>query len=245
MEAEFLDLLASLRSDQRRLSEAMELLGRAIRIYEDLGESHLAGRSMLNQSLVLLYMGRPQEALTVLEQAATRVHAGDDLHLKIAVHHNQALALCELEDFRGAQRIVHEHHDLYEAPGEENLLLRRRWLEGKILAGLKNASEAMEILASVRRQFLRRADGYDAAMVSLDLALLHLKAGQYQEVKRLAEEMTSVFRSQEVHREAMAALMLFQEAVRREEATLDLVRRLALYLGRVRGRPGVPFTPEA
>jgi len=57
------------------------------------------------------------------------------------------------------------------------------------------------------------------------------------EVQRLAEEMVAAFESQEVHREALAALRLFQEAARREEITESVVRDLFTYLASARSDP--------
>lgn len=52
---------------------------------------------------------------------------------------------------------------------------------------------------------------------------------------RLADEMVTVFRHQDVSREALAALLLFQEAARCETATADLAREVFASLSRVRG----------
>ena len=48
---------------------------------------------------------------------------------------------------------------------------------------------------------------YDAAIVSMDLALLYLRQRRTAELKTLAKEMLPIFRSQDVHREAVAALV--------------------------------------
>jgi len=66
--------------------------------------------------------------------------------------------------------------------------------------------------------------GYDAAMTSLDLALLYLMEGRTGEVRRVAAEMHTLFDAQEIHREAAAALLLFQEAAERESLTAYLKR---------------------
>jgi len=51
-------------------------------------------------------------------------------------------------------------------------------------------------------------------------------------VRHLADEMVNVFRTHNVSREALAALLLFQEAARRETATADLARDIAASLTR-------------
>jgi hypothetical protein len=57
--------------------------------------------------------------------------------------------------------------------------------------------------------------------------------------------MLPIFRSLEVHREAMAALIVFQQAAEEERATLGLVEEIAAYLRRAARDPGLPFEPRA
>jgi hypothetical protein len=50
-----------------------------------------------------------------------------------------------------------------------------------------------------------------------------VKQGSVRELKTLAEEMYAVFESQDIHREALAALLLFQQAAREERLTVERV----------------------
>jgi hypothetical protein len=63
-------------------------------------------------------------------------------------------------------------------------------------------------------------------------------------VKRLAEEMIPIFQAADVHREALAALLLFQEAARHETLTLKLAREVARYLKAARVDPSLRFSTE-
>ena len=76
----------------------------------------------------------------------------------------------------------------------------------------------------------------------MELALLHLRAGDLSAVKALAEEIVPLFQAQDVHREATAALLLFQKAVQQEELTVELAEDLASYLKRARENPELRFT---
>jgi hypothetical protein len=117
--------------------------------------------------------------------------------------------------------------DLYRQIQEPWLQLRLSWLRGKIAAGLGEVTEAERFFRETRDGFVRQGNGYDAAMASLDLALLYLKEGRTAEVLPIAEEMVALFEAQDVHREALAAVLLFQEAAQREEVTAGMVRELA------------------
>jgi hypothetical protein len=82
---------------------------------------------------------------------------------------------------------------------------------------------------------------YDAALALLEEAVLLLDQGRTTEVKELALELQEVFAARGIHREALAALKLFQEAASRERATADLGRRLLRYLFKARYDDGLRF----
>jgi hypothetical protein len=74
--------------------------------------------------------------------------------------------------------------------------------------------------------------GYDAALVSLDLAILYAREHRTAELKRLAAEMAPIFESRDVHREAMAAFLMFRNACEEERMTVELATQLAVQLRR-------------
>jgi hypothetical protein len=53
--------------------------------------------------------------------------------------------------------------------------------------------------------------------------------------------MYPIFRSQDVHRQAIAALVLFEQAVTQEAATVALARDVGRYLARARNNPYLRF----
>jgi tetratricopeptide (TPR) repeat protein len=126
--------------------------------------------------------------------------------------------------------------------GNELDLIRVLWLEGRVLTGLERREEALRALEQVRRYFTANRIAYDAALASLEVAIFYLEQEQTSEVKRLAEEMLWIFKDQGVHQEALAALRLFYEAVKKEEATPELARRVADYLVKARYHPELRFT---
>jgi phenylpyruvate tautomerase PptA (4-oxalocrotonate tautomerase family) len=82
---------------------------------------------------------------------------------------------------------------------------------------------------------------YDVALALLEEAVLLLEEGRAAEVKALAEELTEIFAENGVHREALAAVRLFQEAAATEEASAELARRVLRYLFRARHDPELRF----
>ncbi|HEX4963297.1 MAG TPA: hypothetical protein VF173_20875 [Thermoanaerobaculia bacterium] len=61
------------------------------------------------------------------------------------------------------------------------------------------------------------------------------------ELRQLADEMHQIFAAGDVHREGVAALLLFEDAVREEKLTAKVVEDVAGYLKRARDNPGLRF----
>jgi hypothetical protein len=76
--------------------------------------------------------------------------------------------------------------------------------------------------------------GLDAALVSLDLAMIFLERGATGELKRLAAEMIPVFQSRDDHQKALAAFLLFQKAAEAEQVTLGLIQEMVTSLEQTR-----------
>lgn len=137
--------------------------------------------------------------------------------------------------------MLEEDADLAQRFPEPWLQLRITGLRGKIAAAQGDFSTAEAAFLAMREGFLQEESGYDAAIVSMDLALLYLRQGRTAELKALAKEMLPIFRSQDIHREAVAALVLFQEALLEEQVTAAFVRELAAYLDAARYDPSRRF----
>jgi transcriptional regulator with XRE-family HTH domain/tetratricopeptide (TPR) repeat protein len=217
-----LDLEASLRREQRRWDEALRLHDRA-RATAPPEEQSLI---LLNKSMTMEQSGAHELAIEILIQAAYGVDAHKNPRLAFAVHANLALNLSRLGRFTDAESFLPEARRLASELGTGLDLTRLRWVEGLTAAGLGRRGEAIEVLSQVREEFLSQAIAYDAALVSLELAVLYLEDGRVEAVKALARQTVPLFQAQGVHREAMAAIRLFQDAVEKEEATAEMARRL-------------------
>lgn len=235
--ARFLDLGASLRRDQRRLDEALALLDEALDLSEPEGLSDL----LLNKSHVQHARGEYREALETLSQAAARIDPEREPRSWFAVQFNRAANLHGLGQHIEAQGLLPTIWDLVESFEGDLHLLRLRWLAAKITAGTGYAEAATRSLLEVQKEFEDLEIPFDTALVSLDLAEIYVQQGRWRETRFIAEEMIRLFQNLGVHREAMAALLLFREAVEREEATVGLIRRLAQYLREAEHDPSHHF----
>jgi tetratricopeptide (TPR) repeat protein len=240
-EARLLDFKASLLSDRGRFEEAAELIDAVIEIYAEIRDSHRQGRARISKGVFLGYAGRPAEAAAWISDGLARIDRDREPRLELMAHHNLAWFLNDcgrsteardlLESFRGAYR---EFPDVWTE-------LRLIWLESRIAFGLGRLVEAEAGLRDARERFLIHGIGYEASMVTLDLAGLYLQQGRTAEVKKLAREMLPLFLSQDIHRQAVAALTAFQQAVEMDRCTPRLAREVAAYLMRAQRNPGLRF----
>jgi hypothetical protein len=239
--AEIDDLEGVLRKDQRRFQEAEELLSRAASRFALAGEKSEAARPLLALGLMYYDRQEPGKAIETTEAALALLSLESEPYLYFGGRHNLTLFLVEEGRFDAAADLLQADAELYERFADPWTVLRQVWLRGKIAFATGRRAEAEQAFLEVRRGFILQGNGYDAAMVSLDLALLYLKAGRTAEVKPIAAEMHTLFGAQEIHREAAAALLLFQEAAEREALTAEWVEDLTAYLKRARENPELRF----
>ena len=231
----------TLRKDQRRFAEAEALLLRSIMLYRLAGDQKAAVFPLV--TLGVLYFDRQdyRQALDTYQGALVHLQPETDPRFYCTVHHNLTLTLCELGDHHAASASLETGRALYQACPDAHTQARLAWVEGKIALGFGHLATAEEAFLAVRGGFIEQGNGYDTAMVSLDLALVYAKQGRMADLKRLAEEMHSIFESNEIHREALAALLLFQQAAREERLTTHRVEAFIHYFKKARTNPSLRF----
>lgn len=238
-------LLGSLRIDQGRYLEARNVLEEALKTYRVHEFRQDECKVLLKLADVAGYSGNAERAVEILEEAVPLADEIGKGRLRLQAHHNLMFwmvdagqALEALARYEKARLLYEEHCT------EPSLALRRRWLEGRIYAALGDLDLARTAFEEVRATAAGRGLSYELAMVSLELAIVHLDRGETDRVQDLAEEMTPIFRSHELHRHALGAVYLFCYAAREETATTELVREIVRYLERSRNNPYERFRPS-
>ncbi len=229
-QAEILDLKSSLRRAQRRLDEALDLIDRALSLYHEAGEEHGIAKSLLQRAKILEESGDLAGAIDLLRRTAEEIDPVREPQLSTYSRFNLLIALLLAEHYEEAEHLLPATEALLREMGQPLDLVRLRWAEGNIHLGRGRLGPAEAAFREVQRELLDRQMGYDAALVSLDLARLFVQEGCTEDLKRLAAEMMPVFQSRDVHREAILALMMFQRACEEERLTLDLVRQISGFL---------------
>jgi tetratricopeptide (TPR) repeat protein len=225
--AVWMDLKASLLRAQRRFDDSKRLLKRALVLFLAVGDRHRAGRVLINMDNVLHREGRPEDGIPFLYKALELIDPEQEPHVLFMATHNLIDDLAEAGRYMEAQRLLIHSRPLYQRFDQPFVRYRCRWTEAKIARGFGQMKKAEAFLETARAGFLEYEATFEGALVSLELAGLYAEQGKTAEMKRLAEEMVSIFSSRQIHREALAALALWKQAVDAEEACAELAALVA------------------
>lgn len=210
---------AALRRDQRRFGEAWELLEQANDCYKQCDRQDLVGTVLIAKATVRYEEGDALGAIPFLQEALVRMDESTDGFLKLALYHNLVTAYAETGQYSQALELLPQTRHLASIWGKGYYEIRLRWVEGIILRGRGQFEQAETALVEAREQFTRFGDLIGAALVCLDLAALYYRQNRLADVERLAGSMVPTFGALQQHREAFAALTLFQRAVEERNLT--------------------------
>ncbi len=214
------DMKASLRRHQGRFAEALALHEEAL----GLAPPEVVGRILLKKAFTLEQQGETYKALAELQAAEAHLETAHEPRLRRVLEFNRIVLLCHLERFPEAAKRLAAIKSMVEAAGQSLDQIRVLWLESKVFAGCGRRSEAADLLDRVRREFLSREIAFDAALATLELAVLYLEEGRTTEVRRIASELAPIFAAQRVARETFACVELFIKAVQHDTLTTELAR---------------------
>lgn len=237
IEAEVLDLESSLRRAQRRLDEALKLVDEAFLLYRQSSDLHGTGKTLLQKAKILEEKGDLAGAIEILREAPREIDPTLS-RLYAYARYNLLGCLTLAGRHQEAQQLLPEVRALFEKTAQPLDLVRLCWGERLIALGLGRLGPAEAAFREVQQEFLTREMGYDAALVSLDLARLYAQEGCKDELKRLAAELMPIFEARDVHREAIVSLLLFQRACEEERVTVELIQQIADHLRRERRGSG-------
>jgi len=242
--AEILVNEAVLYAKQGRYERAFALLDHVMRIARRFEDTHLQGKALITKGVYSSYVDEEEKAIQHLYAGIDLIDPQREPRLLLVAWHNVFFCLSYVGRNREALEKLPYVRSLHEKFGNRMDLLRLHWVEARIKADLGELEKAEAMFRKVRGQFIEAGIGYEAAMISLDLASLYLQQGKSDEVADLAQEMLPIFKSRDVHREAIAALIVFQRAVERETINLKLVGELESYLRHARNDPTLRFRPS-
>jgi tetratricopeptide (TPR) repeat protein len=245
-EAEIWSFEASLRRALRQFELAEKLLRRAEGLYRSAGDERGLARACINLGNTVDYGGEPDRALTFYQEALLHIEEAVDPRLYWTTRKNLADSLINAGRLTEATQHLAALRPYFGEHGTPGDKLRLAWVEGKLARAEKRWEDAERKLQEAAIGFLtgKRRQPFDAALVQLDLAELHLARGRPREVRRLAEAMAPVFAEKRVHREAFLALRLFRDAAAAERLTAAGIAEVRRFLAQARLDPAFAFEPR-
>lgn len=228
--AEVSGLKASLRRDQRRYDDARAAIDKAVRLYGESEEWHSQGHHLLTSASIRCEAGDYMAALAELRRAEPLLDLKADPRLQWVAASLHLHLLCETGRYAEARDYAPLVLTLATRHGGVADLLRVQWCEGKVAAALGPTDDAEKVFREVRAGFVGLEIAYDAALVSLDLAVLLAAQGRTAELQELAREMLEIFSSRGVGTEAAAAALLFCRAVQQEAVTVEALNEVQRWL---------------
>ena len=225
-EALILSFEASIRNAQGKYESAAKLLDDAITIYRDARDDHHEGTALIKKGISKGYANRHAEAIRLIRRGLRKIDLVREPRLLVAARHNLTLFLTESGHHQQALKSIAETRRLYLDLGERMNLIRLRWLEGKVARELGDLEASEAALREAMEAFLSDHVGIDAALVALDLAILHTQRNETGALKQLAAELIPIFEWGELHEGALAALLLFRQAAEAEEVTPALLQQV-------------------
>jgi hypothetical protein len=109
--------------------------------------------------------------------------------------------------------VLERARPLYEQLGDELTQLRLHWVEGKIAHRLGKLAEAEHIFSQLWEELHARNLHQEVVLVSIEMAQVLTRKGEPVRAAELAAQCFSVMKSWRLHNDALAAWIVFQEAL--------------------------------
>jgi len=218
--AQLLTYKACLRRAQRRLDEAAGLFRRSVSIFLAAQDHQRAAESIAGLALTEQYRGEPEKAARLLKTSMSLLDAREEPELYLALCFNRLLFLVDIGRPLEARRLLERNPGLVY-PADEARRLRLRWLEARIALGLGEWSRGVGLLIEVRKGYVRRENGYNAAMATLELAAVYGRLGRAWRAGLLAHRAGVLFQALGIEREILAAFLVLWRAAGPDIAVLN------------------------
>jgi tetratricopeptide (TPR) repeat protein len=208
----YFTVFASQQAARRRFDLAGKTLAFVASAYRQQGDYHLAGRAVVMQGIFSGYLGKAEEAVHNLKRGLRDIDEKRDPGLMLATVQSLAWFLVDCGRFVEAHQLLIDLRLRGLNPGGRIGVLKLRWLEGHVHAGLKDFDAADQALREVKQGFEEAGLGYKAALAGLELGAVWFQQGNFDDAEKIVLQCADVFLRLSIRRELTASLLLLRKA---------------------------------
>jgi tetratricopeptide (TPR) repeat protein len=187
-------------------------LEEALKLYRSIGESHLQGRTLLQMGDAIGHSD-PGQGIAYIRQALSLLDPVREPRLELSAQHDLAWFLNDSGRTEEALAVLDRARPLYAEFPDEWTQLRLHWLEGRIARNLGELNQTEHIYAQLWEEFRSRDLHHELVLLSIDLAELLVFKGEINRAAELVEGCYPIMQAWGLHRFALAAWLVFAEAL--------------------------------
>ena len=236
LHAILLDLSASLSIDERNFDRADKSLALAGLLYEKSGHEEKVAKALIQRGLVAAYTEKFEIAASFFGRALCRIDREQEPQLFRTAVLNAVGALIDLNELDRAETLLADSRPLIEEIGGAVDQPKLRWVEAKIARAAGRHHQAERAFREIRRGFSDERMPYYVALVNLELCAIWLHARRTEELRAAVGEALATFLGLGIEREALASVILLDQAVQQDRATLEMLTRALREVEGLEGR---------
>ncbi len=229
--ARLISLEASYMKDIGELEVAETSLEEALQLYRGMRDTHEQGRVLLKMGEIIGHL-YPDRGLTHIQNALALFEKEREPLLEICAQHALAWFLNDAGQPEEALAVLERARPLYRQFRDDLIQLRMHWLEGRIAYRLGEYDEAESIFAQLWEELRARNLNQEVVLVTIDLAQVLAAKGEPERAARLAAECYSIMKNWGLHKDALAAWLVFQGALSQERGIREIFGRVGEYYRR-------------
>lgn len=225
LESRILEFTATLLESRRDYRGALEQLEQACAIHRGRGDGPALAKTWVQAGIVWGYANRPATAVRLLRQAMALIDADREPRLAWIVLHALTWNLVDAGYPEQALAVHSANEELAQHARSPLMELKAIWLQGHMAAALGQHEATERRLVQARYGYEEREMPYEAALVSLELAMLYARTGRFAELDELTGEILPIFQAMGIEPEAAATVLLRRSVTQREDA-VDLLSQV-------------------
>ncbi len=211
-EVEILGYIAELRKVQSRFSDAVHLCDQALSVCREGEDPILEANNLIRKGHILGREGQYKSAILFIQEGLNKLIPDEHPWLVFHGTHNLASVLSISGSPVEAERLLKEVLPAYQDNGRKIAPAWNCWLEGRVANSLGEFPQAETALRKAQESFLSGLSSSHVVSVTLELAEIYRRTGKPREVKGVLSEVIPLTEALGLHREALMARLLYEQA---------------------------------